>query len=87
MDVMRILGCDWHIMTTSLTIDDIDNASQYTLTKWISFAELERDLARSKRLYNLVDEIESVIKVMRAQKQIIESKNSRKNSCICGLIG
>lgn len=87
MDVMRILGCDWHIMTTSLTIDDIDNASQYTLSKWLSFAELERDLARSKRLYNLVEEIESVIKVMKAQKQIIEAKNSRKNSCICGLIG
>lgn len=85
MDI-RILGNNYHVMTTEITRADMESAGALQLARWIDYAFFEFELAERRGAWEIADEIADVIKQMRAQQAINQAAYSREKSLMLGVI-
>lgn len=82
----KLFGIETRVVTLDLTVERIEAASHSELEKLISYAEMELDIARTKRRDDIAYAVEETIKLLRAQQGIINSRASRENGCLCGVV-
>lgn len=82
----KLMGVETSVMTLELDVKRIEEASNSDLVRYLEIADMEREIAHTKHMQDIEENIIHVIKLIKAQQAINDGRDSRNNGFICGVI-
>lgn len=84
MTTIRLMGADYHVTAIDIDADYLEGASPSDIERSICVAQVEYEVARSKGLHDLANEIRGKIAELRAEQRIKSNAASREHGIMCG---